>query len=151
MAVGIRPTASGTLMQVVATAVLGVMGKEATENNLGPGELTEWLRSQKDSIGSVLLKDAIETALVQPASPSLAEHARHPTRQPAAAPALHAAAPWSRPTAEPAFAPQARSGLRWEWGALLLLAVCLGYFLGAATLPNNRPRPQPAPRQPPMP
>ncbi|WP_426061641.1 DUF937 domain-containing protein [Hymenobacter sp. B1770] len=127
---GIRPSASGTLMQAAATAVLGVLGKTAVENDFGPAELTGWLRQQSSSIGSSLLKDAIETALVsQPGSLHVPDPDRVLARQPiAGVPALQAATPWTTQAPEPE--PAGPGGLRWQWGALILLAVCLGYFFG---------------------
>ncbi|SFP85808.1 OmpA family protein [Hymenobacter arizonensis] len=128
----IRPSASGALLQAVATAVLGVLGKTAAENEFGPTELAGWLREQSSTVGSALLKDAIESALVSPPGarqvPEV-EPERAVVRQPiAGVPALQAAAPWAPQAAEPA--PADSSSFRWQWGALILLAVCLGYIFG---------------------
>jgi len=132
---GIRPTASGTLLQVAATAVLGVLGKSAVENNFTPAEFIAWLSAQKDAIGSALLRAAIETALRPGAGPgpaSLIETERRVLRTPA--PALAPPAPSAGLSTTRAFpaapAPAGSPGMRWQWGALLLAAVCLGYFFG---------------------
>ena len=128
---GIRPTASAALLEVVATAVLGVLGRHAVENEFTPDEFADWLRAQKVAIGPALLKDIMEPELASPLGLSpLADPPRRAVRAAAPALALHAAAPWAKPALEEALAPTGPAWLRWQWGALLLLAVSLGYFFG---------------------
>ncbi|ALW86650.1 hypothetical protein AUC43_17135 [Hymenobacter sedentarius] len=150
---GLRPATYGTLMQVVAMAVLGALGKVVVKNNFSAAGLSDWLRAQKHAIDLALLKNAAETAQLPPPPPRpLAETERNLSRQPEAnmqalsAPPLwpkspyeavsaHSPAPWlGQPLAGPGFAttgaPDA-TGLRWQWGALLLLAVCLGFIFGS--------------------
>lgn len=128
---GIRPSASGTLLQVAATAVLGVLGKFAVENELTPTEFIHWLQSQKDTISATMLPTT-GAGLLAPPGPARQQH-------PAATPPrmvttpVRRAAPHDevvahhRPAAPPS---TGAAGLRWQWGALLLLAVSLGYFFG---------------------
>ena len=126
---GIRPTASAALLEVVATAVLGVLGRDAVENEFTPDEFADWLRAQKVAIGPALLKHIMEPELASPLGLSpLADPSRLTVR--AATPALHAATQWAKPALEEALAPTGPAWLRWQWGALLLLAVSLGYFFG---------------------
>ncbi|RZK24772.1 MAG: DUF937 domain-containing protein, partial [Hymenobacter sp.] len=47
---GIRPVAAGTLLEVAAAAVLGVLGKFAADNHLTPSEFIGWLQAQKTEI-----------------------------------------------------------------------------------------------------
>ena len=127
---GIRPSASGTLLQVAATAVLGVLGKFAVENELTPTEFIHWLQSQKDTISATMLPTA-GAGLLAPPGPARQQH-------PAATPPrmvttpVRRAAPHDEAVARhrPATPSTDAAGLRWQWGALLLLAVSLGYFFG---------------------
>ena len=128
---GIRPSASGTLLQVAATAVLGVLGKFAVENELTPTEFIQWLQSQKDTISATMLPTT-GAGLLAPPGPARQQH-------PAATPPRMVTTPvrrsaphdevvaHHRPAAPPS---TSAAGLRWQWGALLLLAVSLGYFFG---------------------
>ena len=128
---GIRPSASGTLLQVAATAVLGVLGKFAVENELTPTEFIQWLQSQKDTISATMLPTT-GAGLLAPLDPARQQH-------PAATPPRMVTTPvrrsaphdevvaHHRPAAPPS---TSAAGLRWQWGALLLLAVSLGYFCG---------------------
>ena len=119
---GIRPTASAALLEVVATAVLGVLGRDAVENEFTPDEFADWLRAQKVAIGPALLKHIMEPELASPLGLSpLADPSRLTVR---------AATQWAKPALEEALAPIGPAWLRWQWGALLLLAVSLGYFFG---------------------
>ncbi|MCC3153173.1 OmpA family protein [Hymenobacter sp. BT770] len=147
---GLRPATYGTLMQVVAMAVLGALGKVVVKNNFSATELSDWLRSQKNVIDLALLKTAIDTA--QPHPRPIAETERNLSRQlEANMQALSAPPPWPKsppyeavsahspgwlgpPLSGPAFAATGATGatgLRWQWGALLLLAVCLGFIFGS--------------------
>ena len=51
----IRPTASGTLLQVAATAVLGVLGRLAVTNAFSATDFVYWLHAQKVAIGAAML------------------------------------------------------------------------------------------------
>ena len=51
----IRPTASGTLLQVAATAVLGVLGRLAVANAFSATDFVYWLHAQKVAIGAAML------------------------------------------------------------------------------------------------
>ena len=124
---GIRPSAGGTLLQVATTAVVGVLGRFATENDLTAPEFVLWLQSQKDTIGVAMLRTGgagFATTAMQ--------------RQPAATPPRVATAPVRLEAARAdaaAHRPEAArssgaAGFRWQWGAMLLLAVSLGYFFG---------------------
>ncbi|OGX84598.1 hypothetical protein BEN48_02335 [Hymenobacter glacialis] len=124
---GIQPTASAALLEVVATAVLGVLGRAAVENEFIPDEFANWLRAQREAIGPALLKAIMEPELSAPVGLPLRTEAARATT---AAPALYAAAPWAKPAMEQALAATAPAWLRWQWGALLLLAVSLGFFFG---------------------
>ena len=70
---GIRPSASGTLLQVAATAVLGVLGKFAVENDLTPTEFIHWLQSQKDTISATILP-TVGAGLLAQTNPGLQRH-----------------------------------------------------------------------------
>ena len=138
---GIRPTASGTLLQVAATAVLGVLGRFAAENDLTPSEFMHWLQSQKDAISAAMLPMASTSGLIAPDSQAAA------MRLPAATPPRMATAPvrMVAPHIEAGYAAAAaphtpnQNVLRWQWGLLLLLAVSLGYFFGSDFFNRNRP------------
>ncbi len=52
---GIRPTASGTLLQVAATAVLGVLGRLATKTPFSATDFVYWLHARKGAIGAAIL------------------------------------------------------------------------------------------------
>ena len=130
---GIRPRASGTLLQVAATAVLGVLGKFAVDNDFSATDFTYWLHAQKDIIGAAML----------PAAGALAPADHYLARQPGT-PAMLAPVPTAA-WPEPEVVPAAPSVLRWQWGALLLVAVCLGYFFGHGLLGSISRPPAPAP------
>ena len=117
---GIRPTASAALLEVVATAVLGVLGRDAVENEFTPDEFADWLRAQKVTIGPAMLKHIMEPELASPLGLS-------PLTDPSRLAAPWAAS-WAKPALEKVLVPIGPAWLRWQWGALLLLAVSLGYF-----------------------
>ena len=134
---GIRPKASGTLLQVAATAVLGVLGKVATECRFTATDFVYWLHAQKAAVGaSLLARPAAEAGALAPAGRFLSRLAA-PAAQQLVAPT---AVGWSDSDGGMA-APEGPLALRWQWGALLLVAVCLGYFFGHGAL-------SPAPRRP---
>ena len=137
---GIRPKASGTLLQMAATAVVGVLGKCAAELDLSPTDFVYWLHAQQQAIGAAMLP-----------LPTAAPAESHLVRQAGAMPQLPTApvAPsWADPDAGPP--PAAADGpvaLRWQWGAMLLVAVCLGYFFGHnafSPAPRRAAQPYPA-------
>lgn len=134
---GIRPTASGTLLQVAATAVVGVLGQIAAEHDLPAADFVYWLRAQKAGIATAMLPVAGTGPAGNPEY-HLVRQGASPTQL---AP-VPAAATWADQDAEPA-APTGPGAWRWQWGALLLLAVCLGYFFG-----HNRFGPTPMPTEP---
>ena len=133
---GIRPTASGTLLQVAATAVVGVLGQIAAEHDLPAADFVCWLRAQKASIATTMLP----VAGARPAGNPEYHLFRQGTSSTQLAP-VPAAATRTDQDAEPA-APTGPGAWRWQWGALLL-AVCLGYFFG-----HNRFGPAPVPTEP---
>ena len=125
---GIRPAASGTLLQVAATAVLGLLGKFASENELMPSEFMYWLQSQKDAICAALLPAFDNSGLVANSNQVAA------LRRPAAVPPRMVTSPVRIAREELAFAaaaPHSASKLSWQWGLLLLLAIGLSYALGS--------------------
>ena len=126
----IRPKASSTLLQVATTAVVGVLGKFAAENEFEATDFVYWLRVQKGSIGAAMLPPP--GAGASPATNPTGYPGRHlgAATQLATVPA---AAAWADPD-YPSAAPDRPLGLRWQWGAMLLLAVCLGYFFGRGLL-----------------
>ena len=129
----IRPKASTTLLQIATTAVVGVLGKFAIDNEFSPNDFVYWLRVQKGSIGAAMLPR-------QAAGKGTPE--RHLPHQAAASTSL-ATVPAMADGADPDYlpTPSARfAGLPWQWGAMLLLAVCLGYFFGHSRL-GSSPRP----------
>ncbi|HEX8329385.1 MAG TPA: OmpA family protein [Hymenobacter sp.] len=151
---GIRPEASGTLLQVAATAVLGVLGRFAVENDITANEFHNWLKSQKAAIGRALLPPPsfATRGAAAPLPPTEAPEkplAQLPPR-PAPAPSTSTStststqmtAPRNEAVAAPPVAPQPApvptGGLRWQWGVLLLLAVAMGYVFGSGLL--GRPR-----------
>ena len=119
---GIRPTAGDTLLQVSTTAVLGVLGHIAAEYGFSATDFVYWLHAQHTAIGAAML----------PRPGAAAGPERTPARQ-ASAPTDAAGA--SAPV----------GALRWQWGALLLLAVCLGYFIGHGRFGADAPPAQPSP------
>ena len=125
----IRPTASGTLLQVAATAVLGVLGRLAAENHFSATDSVYWLHAQKAAIGDAMLPQR------GPESPAATAPGHQLMRQATEVMSLAPAA-----YAEPAAV--GSSALRWQWGALLLVAVCLGYLFGRGLLhPTSLPLP----------
>lgn len=147
----IKPEASNILLQVAATAVLGVLGKFAVENDITPDEFIEWLKSQKAAIGRALLPPPSFVSQGTTAPPPRAEAPPKPLAQlpPRPAPAstqlsaprhegVAAPPPTPRPQPQLPPAPAPASSLRWQWGVLLLLAVAMGYIFGSGLL--GRPR-----------
>ncbi|RZK59214.1 MAG: DUF937 domain-containing protein, partial [Hymenobacter sp.] len=126
---GIRPAAAGTLLETSAAAVLGVLGKFATDNNLTPSEFIGWLQAQKAEIAAAMLPGTTDTVpeALPPAAPvpsalprtsSVARRVAAPPRQVVG----------TRPSAAPA--PSAGRGQVWQWGLLLLAVAGLSYYLG---------------------
>ncbi|WP_216726522.1 OmpA family protein [Hymenobacter siberiensis] len=128
----IRPSASDTLLQIAATAVLGVLGHAATEKSLSPTDFVYWLHTEKAAIATAMLP-ASEPGLVPPLPPELS--LRYQPVQPVQLAPTPAA--WAEPNPETAdgwaISPY------WQWGGLLLLAVCLGYFFGHSTPRQDQP------------
>ena len=128
----IRPSASDTLLQIAATAVLGVLGHAATEKSLSPTDFVYWLHAEKAAIATAMLP-ASALGLVPPLSPEVG--LRYQPVQPVQLAPTPAA--WAEPSPETAdgwaISPY------WQWGGLLLLAVCLGYFFGHSTPSQDQP------------
>lgn len=127
---GIRPAAAGTLLETSAAAVLGVLGKFATDNHLTPSEFIGWLQAQKAEIAAAMLPGTTETVqeTLPPAPqavPALPRTSSVPRR--VAAPPRQVVG--TRPSAT---APARSSGMGqvWQWGLLLLLVAGLSYYLG---------------------
>ena len=146
---GIRPSASDTLLQVAATAVLGVLGHAATEKPFSPTDFAYWLHAEKAAIAAAMLPvPALGAAPPLPPEQGLR---RQPPAQLAPMPAT-----WDEPG--PEVANGGPLSAYWQWGGLLLLAVCLGYFFGHGTASRNQQpaaanlteetNPQPAPAVP---
>ena len=124
---GIRPTASSTLLEVATTAVLGVLGRVAAEHGFSATNFVYWLHAQKGAVGAAMLPWLeAGTAASAPPEHHLARLPRQAVQQMPPVPAPG----WGNPEAEPATNADGPVALRWQWGALLLLAVCLGYFFG---------------------
>ena len=130
---GIRPAAAGTLLEVAAAAVLGVLGKFATDNHLTPSEFIGWLQAQKAEIATAMLPsaslngaDELAEALppLPPPPPVLPRVSTVPRRV--------SAPPRPVINSRQAPAPAASSGFGqvWQWGLLLLLVAGLSYYLG---------------------
>jgi len=123
----IEPAAARVLLGTVAATVLAVLGSYATEHALTTAQLQAYLQDQHEE----LLRVLPPTLSVTPASPG-----RGPTPTPHTTPTpAFATAGFgmrSPNEAEPAPVAHDRAGnpLRWQWGALLLLAVSLGYYFG---------------------
>ncbi|MDB5269005.1 MAG: hypothetical protein JWP58_2045 [Hymenobacter sp.] len=123
----IRPSASDTLLQIAATAVLGVLGNAATEKSLSPTDFVYWLHAEKEAIAAAMLPaPALGAALPLPTEQGLRRQPPQPVQL-----APTPAAAWAEPAAEAA--PGSGLSPYWQWGGLLLLAVCLGYFFGHST------------------
>ncbi len=132
---GIRPRASGTLLQMAATAVVGVLGKCAAELDLSPTDFVYWLHAQKQAIGAAMLPP-----------PPAESHLVRQVGATAQLPTAPVAPGWTDPDAGPPPTADGPVALRWQWGAMLLVAVCLGYFFGHdAFSPAPRRAAQPYP------
>ncbi|UOG73021.1 OmpA family protein [Hymenobacter tibetensis] len=142
---GVRPTAGEGLLLIAAAAVLSVLGRYATENELSPTEFVNWFKAQKVEVAMALfpdmnrqpdsLTDSLEgahhlsalrrpTAVVQ--RPGLS--AEHGTWAPVGGGSIFT--PQPETTAPAAPAASSTTGFRWQWSLLLLFAVCLGYYFG---------------------
>ncbi len=136
--VGIRPTAAGTLLQVAATAVLGVLGRFAVDNDLTPVEFISWLQAQKNEIAAAMLPSTtglVSSAPVgletQPLPPLAVPASQVPAPPRAIAPPRRATPMGTQRPAPLAPAPAPKGvGQVWQWGALLLLVAGLSYYLG---------------------
>ena len=133
---GMHPMASDTLLQVAATAVLGVLGGFATDKGFTPTDFVYWLHAHKEDIAAAMLPAALPGTMMRlPTGEGLPPQ---PTELPMQLMPLPAAAgPETSSGAVGGGAPTAY----WQWGTLLLLAVCLGYYFGHGMM---RQAPQPA-------
>jgi OOP family OmpA-OmpF porin len=127
---GIRPTASGTLLQVAATAVMGVLGRIATENHFSATDFVYWLHAQKASVGAAMLP-------LRPPETGATAPGHQLMRRATAVMSLD-------PAADDEPAATGSSAMRWQWGALLLVTVCLGYLFGHGLLNPASPALPPA-------
>lgn len=125
----IRPAAAGTLLEVAAAAVLGVLGRFVADNHLTPGEFIGWLQAQKVEIAASLLPGTL--------GPATADTT--PATVPPRVPATRRSAAPPRPIAlsRPAPAPAPAVGQVWQWGLLLLAVAALSYYIGR----DQRPAP----------
>jgi outer membrane protein OmpA-like peptidoglycan-associated protein len=117
----IRPAAAGTLLEVAAAAVLGVLGRFAADNHLTPSEFIGWLQAQKAEIAAALLPGTPSPATDAVAAPA-----------PPRTPVMRRSASPPRPIAiaRPAPAPTPATGQVWQWGLLLLAVAGLSYYIG---------------------
>ena len=126
----IRPKASSTLLQVATTAVVGVLGKFAAENDFTATDFVYWLRVQKGSIGAAMLPQPGASASQATNSEGYLGQYLGAATQLTTLPAV---ASWADPDYVSS-GPGRPLGLRWQWGAMLLAAMCLGYFFGRGLL-----------------
>lgn len=133
-ATSLRTSAAERLLQAAATAVLGTLGRLATEENLLPSEFVRWLRLQKNRVAAAVLPALYPAG--GPITPAEAFGAATPRLAPPAPQlrlALEALAPnhnQARPVPAAAPAGQWWQGGVLQWGLVLLLAMGLGYFFG---------------------
>jgi OOP family OmpA-OmpF porin len=136
---GVGEATVGNLLSTAVAVVLGLLGREAAQNNLDANGLREYLSSQRSSVLGALGKlpnglGSTVAALVMDAAPAGAPVASTITPTPAAAPTVNSASvPAARP--EPAgpaasqvvrpVVPVAAPARRWLW-LLVLLVVGLG-------------------------
>ena len=126
---GIRPSAGDVLLQLAATAVLGVLGHAATEQGRSPTDFAYWLHAEKAAIAAAMLP---APGTVPPQPPEALRHQPQPLVQLAPTPAAWAE-PGPETTDDRALSPY------WRWGGLLLLAACLGYFFGYRSPSRDQP------------
>jgi len=157
----IRSAAAGTLLQVAATAVLGVTGRFAAENDLTDSEFSSWLQAQKNEISAAIFSNWLQTQKSEATATTLAKPAigRPPITafgvDPLLPPPPHHTAPANHSyTAEAAPQPTPKTGLRaidpaWRWAALVAFVVLVagtGYYIGQDQRPTpQRPTMAPAP------
>ncbi|UOQ96443.1 OmpA family protein [Hymenobacter sp. 5317J-9] len=146
-AAAIEPATSDALLQLAATAVLGVLGHAAAEKAFSPNEFAEWLHAEKANLAAAMLPAPVAVATL----PLTGELGLHLSAEPPARLGPTRAA-WAASAAPGG----GRLPAYWQWGALLLLAVCLGYFFGRNTTSRDQPAahslaatsPAPAPATP---
>jgi len=126
-AAAIAPAAAGTLLEVAAAAVLGVLGRLAADNHLTPGEFVGWLRAQKAEIAAALLPAAASQEA--PEAPATPKRPRAPAVRRSAAP------PRPIAIARPTPPPTTNTGPVWQWGLLLLAVAGLSYYIGRGQQP----------------
>jgi OOP family OmpA-OmpF porin len=130
---GVGEATVGNLLSTVVAVVLGLLGREAAQNNLDANGLREYLSSQRSSVLGALGKlpnglGSTVAALVMDAAPPRVPvasaqpvgSANAPTARPQPAPIGPAAHQAARPVV-----PAAASSRRWLW-LLVLLVVGLG-------------------------
>ncbi|WP_170170446.1 OmpA family protein [Hymenobacter perfusus] len=126
-AAGLSQAAAERVLSAAAVATLGVIGEHSQEQHLTPPTLAEWLTREGSTLHESMLTDTGQPVLTTAG------------QGPPAATGPVTAGPWAAVGGGQAYTPAAaplapnRPLVRWQWGALLLAAVVLGYLFG------NRP------------
>ena len=119
-----QPAAERVLV-AAAVATLGVIGEHSQEQSLTPATLAEWLTREGSTLHESMLADTGSNTSIA----TVDRTSTPPATEPATTGAW--AAVGGGQTYTPAAAPvAARPAVRWQWGALLLAAVVLGYVFG---------------------
>ncbi|WP_170172675.1 OmpA family protein [Hymenobacter rigui] len=114
--------AAERVLSAAAVAALGVIGEHSQEHNLTPEALATWLVQEGSSLSGTLLPETSAT----PAVPGL----NSATASTSLTAGTWAPAGGGQTYTPPAPPLPARTPVRWQWGALLLAAVVLGYVFG---------------------
>ncbi|MCA8832788.1 OmpA family protein [Hymenobacter pini] len=114
--------AAERVLSAAAVAALGVIGEHSQEHSLTPEALAAWLVQEGSRLSGALLA---ETS-APPAVPG-PDAVPVPANLPAG---VWASVGGGHTYTAPVPAPPARTPVRWQWGALLLAAVALGYLFG---------------------
>ncbi|MDU0372571.1 OmpA family protein [Hymenobacter endophyticus] len=111
--------AAERVLSASAVAALGVIGEHSQEQNLTPETMAVWLTQEGGQLTSQLIPEPHATT-----TPELSAPATVPV--PGSWEPVGGGQTYMPP--RPAANPQ--SSIRWQWGALLLVAVVLGYWFG---------------------
>ncbi|WP_426490311.1 OmpA family protein [Hymenobacter sp. 102] len=114
--------AAERVLSAAAVAALGVIGEHSQEHNLTPEALATWLVQEGTSLSGTLQPEPSASSVV-------------PGQDTATASTSVTAGTWVPTGGGQAYTPSvsaepARTPVRWQWGALLLAAVVLGYVFG---------------------